>query len=129
MSLTIDNTGSAPAVAGVSRGGADASSAASPPVIMPVPPASKSGHTPAAQSGAATEAQFQSAVDRANQEMAQSGQKMEFVYDKSINRTIVKVVDTQTNKVLRQIPAESMLVTARALAERPAKGALIDHQA
>jgi flagellar protein FlaG len=73
-----------------------------------------------------TKTQIQEAVDQANKAFDQSGRKLEFVVDKTLNRLIVKVVDLQTNEVLKQIPAEDMLATARALAVNSNKGALID---
>jgi uncharacterized FlaG/YvyC family protein len=69
------------------------------------------------------------AVAQINDALAQNGWKMEFVIDKSIDRLIVKVVDIRTNEVLVQVPAESMPATARALADGPQAGALIDRQA
>jgi uncharacterized FlaG/YvyC family protein len=80
-------------------------------------------------SGAGSAAQYQDAVDQANNTLAQNGYQMQFVLDKTINRVIVKVIDTRTNEVLKQVPAESMLATARALAEPSAAGALVDSQA
>jgi len=76
-----------------------------------------------------TQPQIQDAIDRANKALDQNGRKLEFVVDKKLNRSIVKVVDLQTNEVLQQVPAESMLATARALAGNSPKGALIDGQA
>jgi len=73
-----------------------------------------------------TKSQVQAAVDQANKALDQDGRKLEFVVDKVLNRPIVKVVDLQTNEVLQQVPAESMLATARALAGNSNKGALID---
>ena len=80
-------------------------------------------------SGAASSVPFQDAAGQANNAVAQNGQKVECVIDKSIDRVIMKVVDTQTGQVLRQVPAESMLATARALAQPAPVGALIDAQA
>lgn len=59
----------------------------------------------------------------------QNGYEMQFVRDRTINRVIVKVVDTGTNAVVKQVPDESMLATARALAEPTAPGTLVDTQA
>jgi uncharacterized FlaG/YvyC family protein len=69
------------------------------------------------------------AVAQINDALAQNAWKIEFVVDKSIDRLIVKVIDTRTNEVLVQVPTESMPATARALADGPQAGALIDRQA
>jgi len=38
-----------------------------------------------------------------------------FSIDKDTHGTVVKIVDTDTNKVIRQIPSEEMLQMAKAL--------------
>ena len=82
-----------------------------------------------AGSGEVSGVQVQNAAAQANNALAQNGQKVEYVIDRTIDRVIMKVVDTQTGQVLRQVPAESMLATARALAQPAPVGALIDAQA
>lgn len=52
------------------------------------------------------------AVQEFTQPMANS---LEFSLDDESGRTIVKVVDTSTDEVIRQIPSEEMLEIARAL--------------
>ncbi len=74
-------------------------------------------------------ARFQSAVVQANNVIAQSGLKLEFVVDKTLNRTIINVVDVRTKEVVQQVPAEGMLATVRALVANGTKGGLIDEQA
>ena len=58
------------------------------------------------------------AVDQLN-EYAQGVQRnLEFSVDDKSGRTVVQVVDTETEKVIRQIPSEEMLVMIRNFSER-----------
>jgi uncharacterized FlaG/YvyC family protein len=56
-------------------------------------------------------------------------QVLVYVVDKTLNCTIVKILDLKTDAVLRQVPTESMLAIARAVAGNFSKGKLIDAQA
>ncbi len=68
------------------------------------------------------------AVAAANSALAQSGTELNFVFDKQANDLIVKVVDTQTQKVVQQFPAQWMTAAARALSDAQ-PGALINTNA
>jgi uncharacterized FlaG/YvyC family protein len=72
------------------------------------------------------DARYQNAANPSNDALVQSGRKMEFAVDQTIDRIIVTVIDTYTDKVLQQVPTDSMLVTARVLENPPAKGTLVD---
>lgn len=61
------------------------------------------------------------AVVKANQALRSMSQSVEFEYDAAANVTVVRLVDTQDNQVLRQIPSAEMLEIARALDEMHAK--------
>lgn len=52
---------------------------------------------------------------------------LEFTIDDETDRTIVRVIDSETKEVIRQIPSEAALAIARSL-ER-AQGLLLDAQA
>jgi len=122
MSFIFDSTGTL-TVTSSTLAGAFVPTATSPgPHAAPVAP---DGAIAPAQPAA----RIQEAVNQANGAMERSSLKMEFVVDKALDRTIVKVVDTQTNQVLKQIPSESMLAAARALAAHSTRGALVDAQA
>ncbi len=45
--------------------------------------------------------------------MALNGAQVQFTIDKDLGRTIVRVIDTETKKVLRQFPSEEMIAIAR----------------
>lgn len=51
---------------------------------------------------------------------------LQFSIDDDSGRTVVKVVDKQTDEVLRQIPSEEMLDIARALGKL--KGLLVEQK-
>ena len=51
---------------------------------------------------------------------------LQFSIDDDSGRTVVKVVDRQTEEVLRQIPSEEMLDIARALGKL--KGLLVEQK-
>ncbi|MBV8211454.1 MAG: flagellar protein FlaG [Burkholderiaceae bacterium] len=79
--------------------------------------------------GAVTPAQVKAAVAAANQALDQSNRELSFVFDDTIGRMLVKIVDTRTNTVVRQIPPEEMLKAARALSDASKRGALLTGKA
>ena len=108
------------------------------PIAKPEPGAPRNAHpvapdpVPAAdapRSDTATSAQLRAAVARANQQLDQSNRELAFVFDDKLGRMLVKIVDKQTNAVVRQVPSEDMLVMARALADAPPRGVLIKSRA
>ena len=108
------------------------------PIATPEPNAARATHAPAPGSvpaGGASPAaapdseQLKAAVARANQQLDQSNRELAFVFDDKLGRMLVKIVDKQTNAVVRQVPSEDMLVMARALADAPPRGVLIKSRA
>jgi flagellar protein FlaG len=96
------------------------------------PPAPAAGSVPAgdpSRSEAATSEQLKAAVARANRQLDQSNRELTFVFDDKLGRMLVKIVDKQTNAVVRQVPSEDMLALARALSDSPARGVLIRSRA
>jgi flagellar protein FlaG len=79
--------------------------------------------------GAATPAQLKAAVASANRQLDQSNRELTFVFDDTLGRMLVKIVDRQTNTVVRQVPSEDMLAMARALSGTPTNGALLKSKA
>lgn len=62
------------------------------------------------------------------QELTEGGQhSVSFEMDRDINMLVVKVFDSRTNEIVRQIPAESLLGTYKALQEYR-RGMLVDDQ-
>lgn len=71
-----------------------------PAPVSPVPP------TPAM-------ADVQKAVNRAQEVLGQTTSALKFAVDGDTGTVVVKVVDTETDQVIRQIPSEEMLAIAR----------------
>ena len=59
--------------------------------------------------------EVKAAVTQANRAMASLSAALSFEIDNETNTTVVKVIDTTDNSVLRQIPSKEMLEIARAL--------------
>jgi flagellar protein FlaG len=120
---SISSVGPAPAVGAASpqnpRSGASPNASAAAP-------AGRSG-TGGGQAGAsaATAAQVKAAVEEANRQLDQSNRELTFVFDDKLGRMLVKIVDTRTNTVIRQVPSDEMLAAARALSGSSTRGALL----
>ncbi|BCM25485.1 flagellar protein FlaG [Methyloradius palustris] len=71
--------------------------------------ASKSTSAPVSQSA------LEAAVKNINEFVSPMTQSIEFSLDQDSGRTIVKVVDSETQKVLRQIPDEEVLQISKTL--------------
>lgn len=86
----------------------------SPPVRPDIQPASSS--TSSQSSGQdSTKEQTKNAIDEINKTMASMSRNLEFAVDDDTHITVVKVVDTQTHDVIRQIPSEEVVAIAKAL--------------
>lgn len=62
-----------------------------------------------------TAAQVEQMVQEVRQVVEPVAQNLQFSIDKGTGRTIVKVVDAQTDEVIRQIPSEELLAISKAL--------------
>ncbi|MBS1186262.1 MAG: flagellar protein FlaG [Burkholderiaceae bacterium] len=71
--------------------------------------------------------QVKQAVDTINQSMNALSRGLQFSVDKDSQRTVVKIVDQQTDEVIRQIPSEEALAIAKSLDQ--ALGRLIKEKA
>lgn len=63
------------------------------------------------------EDKIQASVTRLNEYVQNYHRELQFNVDEQSGRTVIKVVDAETDEVIRQIPAEEMLVLAQQLAE------------
>ena len=88
----------APAGIGVSGARAKVEARAIPPVRPPAAPQ-----------------EVAQAVVAANRAMTAMAASVQFFIDPDTKITVVKVVDTENNEVLRQVPSQEMLDIARAL--------------
>ncbi len=63
--------------------------------------------------------------------VAPMAQELQFSIDKDTNKTVVKIMDTATNKVVRQIPSEEVMELAKSIGEMQDKmqGLLVQQKA
>lgn len=59
--------------------------------------------------------QVKAALKAINDSLREQSQNIEFTVDDDSNRTIVKVVDLQTNEIIRQMPTKEALEIAKML--------------
>ena len=74
--------------------------------------------------------QVQLAIERLKQSIKPSlSNTLEFQIDNSTGKTLVKILDSETQKVVRQVPSEEMLIIARALDRMQGRGGLVKQEA
>lgn len=73
----------------------------------------------------AAKEEMRRALADANRQLVQKGNELTFEFNEDADRVVVKLIDTQTREVLRQIPSEEALAIARALRDDAAAGALL----
>jgi len=77
---------------------------------------------------AATQAaQLSQAVSTINDYVQNLRRDLEFTIDEATERTVIKVIDAETQEVIRQIPSEEVLALARSLEK--AQGVILRAQA
>ena len=64
---------------------------------------------------APTPARVEQAVQQIQSYLSDSQRQLQFQVDSASGRTIVRVINPETNEVIRQIPGEEMLKLARAM--------------
>lgn len=74
------------------------------------------------------ERELQRATEDVNRYLAESHRALNFSIDRESGETIVKVMDTEKNEVIRQIPSEEVLALARRLRDGE-EGYLVHAQA
>jgi flagellar protein FlaG len=62
-----------------------------------------------------TRGQVEQAVSRANEQMGAVAPSLQFEIDPDTQQVVIRLVDRQDQRVLRQVPSEEMLAIARAL--------------
>lgn len=93
-----------------------------PPVSISAPtpgvaakPAGTSGGVSPRPAPALDEAAVRAAVAAANEFARSAANSLEFSIDRGTGKTIIRVVDADTNQLIRQIPSEEMIAIAHAL--------------
>lgn len=69
---------------------------------------------------------LQEAIARLNAQMKSKGQQLNFSIDKTIDRTVIQVKNSETGELIRQIPDETLLRVAHNIEQ--VKGMLLDEQ-
>ena len=77
--------------------------------------AAVAGASPGASEQGATPQSLDDAARRINEAVRRLASSLEFSVDETTGRTVVKVMDTATDTVIRQIPTEEVLSIARTL--------------
>lgn len=93
----------------------------------------KSKAAPAEQSavaakGAPSPDQLRNMVDKANKAMDKASSNIEFTVDNTTNKTVIKVMESQSGKLIMQFPSEEMLSITRAI-DHAQKGVLVKEKA
>jgi len=80
---------------------------------------------------AASEQPLNEAVTHLNEYMQNHRRNLEFSVDEGSGRTVIKVIDAETDEVIREIPPEEVMKTAQFLRERAegSEGAILRVQA
>jgi flagellar protein FlaG len=90
------------------------------PVVSTVAPVA----TP--QSERSSETEVTNAVDKLNDFASKNASALNFSRDEETGKTIIKVIDTATDTLIRQIPSEEAIAIAKSIDKM--QGLLIDHK-
>lgn len=82
---------------------------------------------PRVESDRPMEVKVKEAVGNLNDFVQKLTRTLQFSVDEESGRTVIKVVDSETNQLIRQIPPEEVLVLARNLAN--GEGVILKEQA
>jgi flagellar protein FlaG len=88
---------------------------------LPDPLGASAGHVPPTRPAVATvpveatRAQLEKAVAQANRQMSAVAPSLQFEIDPDTQVVVIKLVDREDQRVLRQVPSAEMLEIARAL--------------
>lgn len=107
--------------------GSEAAARAAPAAARAAPAVAQSAPARAERAPAADPVQLQEAVRRAEDAVRKFASNLMFSLDKDTGKTVIKIVDSQTNEVIRQIPSEELLAISRNLDR--VEGLLLKQQA
>lgn len=100
------------------------------PVVDNSKLASSAQPSPVTLQGTPSLEQVQQAAKQVQAMVQSRASNLEFSLDKDSGKTIVKIIDTQTDEVIRQIPSEEMVALAQALDEmQETQGLLLKNKA
>lgn len=113
--LNITGTGVANAQIGA------AANAKADPIVSTVAPA------PTSEQTRSSESDLKSALDTLNDFASNNGATLNFSQDDETGKTIVKIVDKETDQLIRQIPSEEAIAISKSISKMA--GLLIDKHA
>ena len=99
----------------------------STPVHAPLIGTARSADTPREAQNKTSESEIKQSIKVANAALKSISSSLEFSQDASTGRSLVRIIDTSTNEVIRQFPTEEMLSISRAI--DGFKGVLIHQKA
>ena len=79
------------------------------------PAQARAGAVPEVTAPVPTAPQLEHAIAEANRSMRAIPTSLEFEQDQDSGKVVVRVVDSETRKVIRQMPTEDMLAMSKAL--------------
>lgn len=125
--MLIQNIGSATSALGFTSNSGPIAVAAPSTQVAPV---DSPQTTPVNQAAASTptDAQLKEAVDSINDAMKQNNSNVEFSIEKGSNKTVIKVVDSQTGQVISQFPSKAVLAISQMVTQSQ-PGALVQENA
>ena len=78
--------------------------------------------------GPPSQEQLKHMVEKANKAMDKASSNIEFTVDNTTNKSVIKVMEAQSGKVIMQFPSEEMLSITRAI-DHAQKGVLLKEKA
>ena len=81
-----------------------------------------------AAKGAPSSEQIQNMLEKANKAMDKVNSSLEFTVDNATNKSVIKVTEAHSGKVIMQFPSEEMLSITRAI-DHAQKGVLLKEKA
>jgi len=122
--MAIEQIGSAGTAVALNQPGRATPHGADPAPATVQPPAVSAAPKPPAASSLE---QVQQAMKQVAEQVQAKASSLEFSIDKSTGSTVVRIVDTQTNEVIRQIPSQEMIDIAQSI--ESAQGMLLKQKA
>lgn len=110
--ITLNTNGPDPVGQSVRRVSEDA-----PKVVADAPKGSPAPDIKQADAPQASPQQLESAVKEINQALQQSNRNLQISVDSDTKRPVVRLVDTETGELIRQIPSEETLAISRSIDE------------
>ncbi len=126
--MTIDTIGTSTTARTVDRPAASETAASQGTARAPAT-AVETAAAVTASANVPTLDQVKNAVSQLNKSSQAKSQGLEFSVDNDTKRTVVKVVDSGTGEVLRQIPSPEALEIAKSLESKSSTGLLIQQTA